>query len=166
VFSVLPEDLEALERFPLAWRWTDQRWNLLPPEKLAGIRPLVKAKATEAYQHRQRFVNRSRLRPDLFPSRSEFDDSQTNDPTSARAWLKCKPVDGDPVVFICWEHHTAVVTVWSIFCDFWNDFCYPLDCVVVWPESEAWVLVYSPDERLYFGGIGTQAGPENTRRNT
>jgi hypothetical protein len=50
-----------------------------------------------------------------------------------------------------WGDELAVVTAWSVFCAYWDDFCYPFDCVLVWPESEAWALLYHPDERFYFG---------------
>jgi hypothetical protein len=90
------------------------------------------------------------LREDLFPAASDFDDSGSEGPSSASAWLKARPVEEDPAVIVCWDD-MAVLTDWSVFCEFWGDFCYPLELVLVWPESEEWVLLYLPEERLYFG---------------
>jgi hypothetical protein len=155
MIPLLPDDFGTVEQFPLAWRWTDPRWNVLPPEKLARVRPLVKTKAKEVCDHGRRFVDGFRLRRDLFSVTADFDDCGNNSPGPASTWLKAQSVEEDPAVFVCWGGDQAVFTAWSVFCEFWDDFCYPQECVLIWPESEEWVLLYHPEERICFARVAT-----------
>jgi len=57
-------------------------------------------------------------------------------------------------VLVHWGPETAVLADWATFCDYWDDFCYPLADVVVWPSTEDWGLHYRSDEWFVFGVLG------------
>jgi hypothetical protein len=59
-------DFQPKEQFPLKWRWTDPKWNELPPEKLSRIRPLAAIKATEIHSRAMALLQGLALRRDLF----------------------------------------------------------------------------------------------------
>jgi hypothetical protein len=151
MIALLPDDFGNTQQFPYAWRWTDARWNVLPPEKLAKVRPLVETKAREVCERGFQCLDRSMLRREFFAEIVAFNDSKSSDPGRARAWLAAQPVEGDTAIFVCWGDALAVQTRWSVFCEFWDDFCYPMEAVLIWPASEQWALLYHPEERLYFG---------------
>jgi hypothetical protein len=151
VIMVHENDLGTAEQFPLSWSWTDAKWNLLPIETLNKIHPLVGPKADEACQHGMRFLDRSTLRDSLFAKIEEFDDVGSENPNSARVWLKTLTVEGDPTIFVSWGGDLVLLTAWSVFCEYWNDFCYPMEDVLVWPNTEEWAFFYYHEERLYFG---------------
>jgi hypothetical protein len=154
VISLTPSDYAAVEGFPLAWRWTrGKQWNVLPPQDLSRIRPLVPAKAAEVYARRLEFLDPTHwrlLREDTISEVSRFNDAGSQDDRAGRAWLEAIPVPGDSVVLVSWGEELAARTDWSVFRAYWSDFCYPFDQVVIWPLVEGWVLLHY-EERLYFG---------------
>ncbi|MFN0313556.1 MAG: hypothetical protein ACKVQA_00765 [Burkholderiales bacterium] len=55
-------------------------------------------------------------------------------------------------MFVSWERNPAVETKWSVFAQYWSDFCYPAsDDVLAWRDSRAWVLLYHHEEFFQFG---------------
>jgi hypothetical protein len=144
-------DFQSMDQFPLKWRWTDPRWNELPPERLLRIRPLVASKAKEIHGRGMAFFHALKRRRDLFSHISEHDDSGSVGPETARQWLSGLPAAEGPAVLVYWDLGTAAVTDWATFCEYWDDFCYPMSDVIVWPITEEWALHYHHDERFTFG---------------
>jgi hypothetical protein len=147
-------DFQSMDRFPLRWRWTDPKWNELPPERLSRILPLTASKAKEFYERGMAFFHALNLRRDLFSQISEHDDTASVDPATARRWLKSLPVAEGQSVLVLWDRETAALADWTTFCEYWDDFCYPMSDVIVWPSTEDWVLHYRRDERFVFGVLG------------
>lgn len=58
-----------------------------------------------------------------FPAGATRFDS-TDGVGSTRQWLKRLKVSGQQVT-ILWDGETALCLPWSVFCEYWNDFCYP-----------------------------------------
>ena len=143
-------DFQPLDEFPLKWRWTDPRWNELPADALKAIRPFSDGKARELLQHSLAFSNASGLFESHFDRISSID--APADSTQVRQWLLDRSPDQDQMVIVSWDHHHAVLVRWDVFCEYWDDFCYPAsDDVTVWPPSEEWALMYLHSEEFVFG---------------
>ena len=49
----------------------------------------------------------------------------------------------------------AICVSWGVFCQYWDDFCYPAsDDVTIWPLSEEWFLIYDHSEKFFFVRCG------------
>src|SRR5262245_4064920 len=68
-------DFQSMDQFPLRWRWTDPKWNELPPERLSRILPLTASKAKEFHERGMAFFHALNLRHDLFSQISKHDDT-------------------------------------------------------------------------------------------
>ena len=144
------KDFTSLSHFSLNWRWTDPKWNQLPENVLSQIRPLCEAKARELWEQPLILGASSRLEADLVDHVTELEPSQ--DEQKVRHWLQQRVSNDRQQVFITWDRQTAVLTTWKVFCDYWDDFCYPSsDDVTICPLSADWVLRYNHSGRFSFG---------------
>ena len=139
----LASDFELMANFGLAWRWTDERWNLLPEDDLLAIRPFKKEAAGKLNEYSLELLEKVTkaegpyalvLSVECGDDAAEVDVSET---------LQKHLVNCDQNVYVSWDPGYAVKCRLDVFCNYWDDFCYPSsDDVVVWPASETWVLMY------------------------
>ena len=143
-------DFQPLEQFRLKWRWTDPKWNQLPEDALSQIRPLTKEKAQEFWQRNHGYIDASGLSDKMFESVLRFDARW--EIQKVCDWLLQQVSDRGLLVIASWESGVAVLVSWDVFCDYWNDFCYPSgDDVLVWPLSGEWAMFWYHEEMFFFG---------------
>lgn len=149
------QDYQPLETFELVWRWTDTRWNLLPEDALANIRPLHRDKAGEIHRRILELNPNNDPEHGFVPGRYEFADridTADKDMQQVRNWLQHYIPDLTQPVIVSWNSNNAVVTTGAIFCEFWDDFCYARsDDAGVLPLTEDWMLFWWHEEAFYFG---------------
>ena len=151
--SFLDSDFVPMAAFGRAWRFTDPKFALLPPEVLARVRPLQPAVATilnsaAATLHVVTTAKASVTIDTRLPN------TPSND-TSVRDALTALEVPGATPVIVSWDGDDAVVTDWQIFVEYWDDFCYPSsDDVTVWPailhSRDSWALAYNHYETFCY----------------
>jgi len=135
--------------FPLKWRWTDERYCLLSLPSLAQIRPFTSAKAKELLELSFQFSGENGLLRDRFNDVEQIDASLEHE--VVRDWLMTR-MSGHAQIVVSWDADTAVQVPPHIFCDHWDDFCYPSsDDVIAWPINGEWALSYSHYEEFDFG---------------
>jgi hypothetical protein len=143
-------DFISIDSFPLKWRWTDSRWNKFPANALNSIQPLAESKARELCQYSLAFEDQSGLIESLFESIARINTS--GDESEVRQWLIARSSDLNQAVVVSWDNKLAALVKWEVFCEYWDDFCYPSsDDVAIFPLSEGWMLSYSHDEYFMFG---------------
>ena len=151
-------DFRSMESFPLKWRWTDLRWNKLPDDALNAIQPLSESKTRELCQHSLAFEDQSGLIESLFETTARINTSGNE--LEIRQWLIDRSSDLNQTVVVTWDNELAALVKWEVFCEFWDDFCYPSsDDVMIFPLSGEWMLSYSHDEYFIYGAkhIGAAA---------
>jgi len=73
------------------------------------------------------------------------------DPAVARLWLRRVQPDLAAPVYVSWDEDLAIETTWSIFTEYWDDFCYPSsDDIAVVPVTGGWQLIYHHYEQFEF----------------
>ncbi len=150
ISSLTEDDFLPFEEFPLRWRFTEERYNRLPPEDLVLIRPLSKHRATEFCQYSMKYDSNASLQESEFNSIESF--TVSNNEEETRNWLRARPVNFNTQVVVSWDHTNCVITLWRVFCEYWDDFCYPgSDDVSVWSPEEDWCLNYHHYEVLSYG---------------
>jgi hypothetical protein len=121
-----------IQKFPLAWHWTDSQHSVLPDIVLSQLQPLGAQEAQLAFERAQSFRRRCSI--------THSADGSDGD---GRTWLEARHGSLSDSVTIAWSPQCALRTSWQIFTEYWSDFCYPSsDDVTVWPDSERWVLFY------------------------
>lgn len=154
--NIEESDFRSLESFPLKWRWTDSRWNKLPEKALRSIRPLSERRTGELHLYSLEFLTQSGIveeenKEPLFENIIRVDAS-SGERAEIRRWLAERSPESNQKAIVSWNDHLAVLVDWAIFCEFWNDFCYPSsDDAAVFPLSEKWMLFYSHDDYFVFG---------------
>ena len=137
-------DFVAIDRFPLAWRWTDERYAKFGATDLAAIRPLRAESAAAAWQ-------RIRVLPKAFAIAAVFEGPPEEDGHTAavRAWLE-DHIHADPVdVLLLWAPDTAALVSAGLFAGRWDDFWYPSsDDLDVVPVDESWMIRIHHDGSL------------------
>ena len=150
MINIEENDFRAIDSFPLNWRWTDSRWNKLPPDALSSIQPLSESKARELCQYSLAFEDQSGLMESLFESTTRINTS--GDEAEIRQWLINRSPDLNRTVVVSWDNELAALVRWEVFCEYWDDFCYPSsDDVMIFPQSGEWMLSYSHDEYFIYG---------------
>ena len=141
-------DVMPLAQFPLAWRFTDERWSGDGADARRDVRPLAAARAAAlhgplvaAYQVAREAMARH------VPAACQ-------DEAGARriaAALAALPPGDDERVVVSWDQATALETSWRTFREHWEIFCYPgSDDVIISPLDERWVLCYHHWEEFTF----------------
>jgi hypothetical protein len=150
-------DFQPLEQFALKWRWIDSRWKQLPEAALSQIFPLITAKARELSQRTDGYADKYRLSEKIFEEVLRI--NAKGEVQGVRDWLLRQVPDQGLLVIVSWEPGVAVLVRWSIFCDYWNTFCYPAsDDVFVYSLSEEWVVFWAHEEFFSFGRRRASSG--------
>lgn len=150
MINIEETDFRSIDSFPLKWRWTDSRWNKLPDDALNSIQPLSKSKAHGLCQYSLAFSNQSGLIESLFENILRMDAS--DDSSEIRQWLLDRSPELNQAIVVSWDNELAALVNWKVFCEYWDDFCYPSsDDATIFPLSGKWMLFYSHDEYFIFG---------------
>ena len=139
-----------IREHPLAWRWTDPKYTVLPDDVLAQMQPIEQQEAERLFQQSLHFLATDS------PSSREFPDIVRHSADVAveavRHWLREQQPDMSTTVFVSWQQDVALRTTWEVFTAHWDDFCYPAsDEVLIWPESGGWALLYHHEQEFQFG---------------
>ncbi|HWJ54632.1 MAG TPA: hypothetical protein VNR90_00425 [Vicinamibacterales bacterium] len=151
MIAIDPADVVPMDQFPLAWRFTDERWDARRGGLRADLRPLRPARARELAPRMAEACaahHQDEGKPDVHvaaPCESAVDVVRTRD---ALAGL---PVAADERIVVSWEPTVALETSWRTFTMQWQAFCYPgTDDVTISPLGERWVLCYHHWEAFSF----------------
>ena len=140
----------TIREHPLAWRWTDPKYALLPDSVLAQMQPIEADEAARLFTHSLTLAGEDGLAPDVFNITTVRAEGLS--PEAGCEWLRERQPDLSVRVGVSWDRHTAIRTTWGVFTGHWDDFCYPSsDDVLVWPESESWALRYHHEQEFQFG---------------
>ena len=159
MITVAAADVVPLNQFPLAWRFTDARWDTRRGGLLADVRPLRPARAVELFPSVAgacAVYHQGDGKPDVHfaaPCENAGDVVRTHDALAAL------PVGIDERIVVVWEPTVALETSWRTFTTQWQAFCYPAtDDATICPLHERWVLCYHHWEAFSFTARQRAAG--------
>lgn len=140
----------GISQLPLAWRWTDEQYAVLPTEVLAQIIPQAPAQARALFDEPLALTGSDGLNPALF-NLTQIATGHL-DPSQITAWLLEHCPDTQAQVYLSWQPDTAVFTNWGIFATYWSEFCYPAsDDLIVLSTDRRWALLYHHSEFMQHG---------------
>lgn len=139
-----------LKDFSLAWRWTDEKYALLPGDVISQVIPQTKEQAVHFFKESLRFCGSDGLDEKQF-SISQITTKSTA-PELVSEWLIACHKNAETTVILSWRPDAAISTTWKIFTQYWSEFCYPeSDDLNVWSEANSWMLFYHHEEIFQFG---------------
>ncbi len=133
----------SIKDFSLSWRWTEEKYCLMPKEDLSKINPLTQKAAKIAFDTALRLSVETQI--DLHGESIET--SMERD--AVNAFLASRLPDEK--IIVNWDHDTSVIMDTTTFIRYWDDICYPSsDDVSIWSEEESWLLRYYHFEKFSF----------------
>ena len=139
-----------LRNFPLAWRWTDERYAVLPAHVLAQIIPQPAAQSKQLFDNSLQFTSSDGLDEKQFSIDQLI--TEGKDLAAVSGWLRTHHNALNTLVYLSWQPDTAVITTWGISTEYWSEFCYPAsDDLLVWHSENDWVVLYHHEEFFQFG---------------
>jgi hypothetical protein len=150
VIAIDPADVVPMDQFPLAWRFTDERWSGRGAARLRDIRPLTTRRAAELHRLLAAIHHVDR------DAGTEHVPAACQDEAGARqvgqALARLRPGDDERIV-LSWDQSAALETSWRTFREQWEVFCYPgSDDLTITPLDGRWVLSYHHWEEFSFTG--------------
>ena len=142
--------ITSIDKFPLKWRWTDEKYCLLSKDELSQITPLAPSSAKEVWEASLTFASGE---SDFSPNKELFTQIKSIeaiDDKEVRKWLSDKLPRCE--IIVSWQEDMAVLTNTDLFIQYWDDFCYGAsDDVSVWPRDQSWVIHYFHEEVFWYG---------------
>lgn len=142
----------------MKWRFTDPKYDVLPPNHLAQIHALDSRSARLIWT----LIVDSDLhavdpfKPGCFQHHesTEIGDSYGNADEDARIrkWLYRCAIPFDHVVYLSWQPDWAITTTWKMLVKYWTSFYYPIsDDLLVVDESLEWCVLFHHEYEIHFG---------------
>lgn len=139
-----------LRNFPLACRWTDERYAVLPEHVLVQITPQTAVQSKQLFEASLQFTGSDGLDEKQFFINQLI--TKDKNPLAVSNWLRTHHSSLNTSVFLSWQPDTAVITTWGIFAEYWSEFCYPdSDDLLVWSSEHDWVILYHHEEFFQYG---------------
>ena len=161
-FATVPMD-----QFPLKWRFTDPRYDVLPPIHLAEVKPLAPAEARRLWDlilqadlHRAVPFTEGYFRSVVS---TRIGDAHGNDVEDRRVrkWLYQRGIPFRQRVWLSYEPEWAIETTWKLLVKYWTAFYYPIsDDLTVIDGAFTWALLFYHEEEVFFESNVTRAEPE------
>ena len=121
---------------------------VIPDSALSQLEPIEAGEASDVDSRHRSSLAGLHLRDDMFISILYQDASRG----AASEFLASLGIADATPVCLSWNGTTALRTTWTVFRQYWSDFCYPAsDDVSITPEDESWLLLYFHWEQFEFG---------------
>jgi hypothetical protein len=86
------------------------------------------------------------------PAGARHVDARDSDASVKETLLEWVPEAGQDVI-VLWDERVGAVAPWGMFCDYWNDFCYPAsDDNFIVPFAGSWFSWYDHEDRFLVSG--------------
>ncbi len=132
-----------IEDFSLRWRWTDEKYCLMPEDDLSKINPLTPEAAKITFDTALRLIEETQIDVDGESIETSLDRGVV------KVFLTSRLPEGK--IIVNWGQDTSVIMDTTTFIKYWDDICYPSsDDVSVWSEDETWLLQYYHFEKFSF----------------
>lgn len=143
-----------MEEFPLRWRFTDPRYDVLPPDHLVQVRPLAPESARRVWDLTLPLHGALPFTPGFFRSVESIrlDGADPEAVGAVRKWLFGRGVPFAAEVYLSYQPGEAIATTWKMLIKYWPAFWYAgSDDLTVSDGSLAWALLLWHEEEAFFG---------------
>ena len=152
-FIDIEENSIEMNLFPLKWRFTEDKYNVLPEEHIKQLKPLNKIGAN----YLSDFLNNSELHLDEpfkknFFNHLDWIEFSENGEEDVKKWLFKKDLPFDKKVYLSWNNDLGMIAPLKLVVEYFDDFFYGMsDDLTVFDESLNWSILFFHEYRIYFG---------------
>ena len=152
-FDNIFDHVISLDNFLLKWRFTEDKYDVLPDQHLEQLKPLDKVASHCLWN----YISQTNLHSDV-PFKKDF--FRTVDKTKIldgnekeiKKWLYQRGLAFDKQVFLSWDEENAMIVPWKLLIKYFDSFYYPSsDDLTVFDKSLNWALLFYHEEEIYFG---------------
>lgn len=150
-FKNINDHLIPISDFRLKWRFTEEKYNVLPEIHLSQIKPLDKA----ASIFLSNYVSETGLHANI-PFKNNYfrtiDKAKIleNNKQEIKKWLYQRGLPFDKEVYLNYDQNNSLIVPWKIFIKYFDDFYYS-DDLTIFDESLQWALLFYHEDEIYFG---------------
>lgn len=138
---------------PLGWRFTDNKWDLLPDRIQSRIHAISDVVSQEIQEKSRQFhhigwrdVN---VQDYHISSTASLEEDKHNSSQIIKHWFLKLDIPLDALVYLTWHNFNdavAYVTEWGIFVEYWNSFFYPFDILNIFDDTMQWAVLCGTEE--------------------
>ena len=152
-FDNIFDHVISLDNFLLKWRFTEDKYDVLPDQHLEQLKPLDKVASHFLWN----YISQTNLHSDV-PFKKDF--FRTVDKTKIldgnekeiKKWLYQRGLAFDKQVFLSWDEENAMIVPWKLLIKYFDSFYYPSsDDLTVFDKSLNWALLFYHEDEIYFG---------------
>lgn len=152
-FENLNDCFTLIENFRLKWRFTDERYNILPTIHIEQLKPLN----CEGSEFVWDFISKSGLhnhtpfKTDFFKTIVKAKIKNTNQ-KEIKKWLFKRGFPFDKEVILSWQPDLAMIVPWKLFVKYYDSFYYNIsDDLTIIDKSLNWAILFYHENEIYFG---------------
>jgi len=161
-FQEIDKHIIPMEDFIFKWRFTEEKYDLLPDNHLNEMKPLDK----EASNFLDNFIGKTSLhnhipfKKDFFKTIDKAKILEGNE-NEIKKWLYHRALPFDKPVFLSWDSKTSMKTKWKYVVKYWDSLFYGgSDDLTVFDDSLEWALLFFHENEIYWG-TNKKFEPEN-----
>jgi hypothetical protein len=152
-FDDIFEHTIPMDQFRLNWRFTDEKYDILPKQHLEQLKPLDKESSKFLWD----FIANTNLHNDI-PFKKNF--FRTIDKvkilggneTEIKKWLYHRGISFDKQVYLSWDTENAMIVPWKLVVKYFDSFYYGgSDDLTIIDKSLNWALLFFHEDEIYFG---------------
>lgn len=152
-FDNIFQHVIPMDEFARKWRFTEEKYDLLPDQHLDQLKPLDKeaAKFLWDYIAKTNLHNDISFKKDFFSTVDNIKISDNNE-KEVKKWLCHRGLPFDKYVFLSWDETDAMIVPWKLLIKYFDSFYYSgSDDLTIIDQSLNWALLFSHEDEIYFG---------------
>lgn len=150
-FNNIDNHIISIDDFRLKWRFTDEKYNVLPKIHLDQLKPLDKIAAKYIWD----FISKTDLHADI-PFKNNYFRTidkvkiYADNQMEIKKWLYRRGLPFEKQVYLSYSPDEAIKVPWKVFIKYFDSFYYSDDLTIV-DESLQWALLFYHEDEIYFG---------------
>ena len=152
-FSNIHEHIISMNDFSLKWRFTEEKYAVLPDLHLSQIKPLDKkaSKFLWDYISDTNLHNDVPFKKDFFRNIDMIDISDDNK-LEIKKWLYQRGLPFKKEVFLSYTSNEALIIPWKVLIKYFDEFHYQgSDDLTVIDQSLEWALLFFHEGEIHWG---------------
>jgi hypothetical protein len=152
-FDNILQHVIPMADFRLKWRFTEEKYNNLPPLHLEQLKPLDSDAANFLWDYiaETGLHNDRPFKKDFFRTIDHTKISDGNE-KEIKKWLYQRGFAFNKPVFLSWQRSDAIIVPWKLLIKYFSSFYYSSsDDLTVIDPSLTWALLFYHEDEIYFG---------------
>ncbi len=152
-FEDLNKHIIPMTEFTLKWRFTEEKYDLLPEQHISELKPLDKTGAEFLADYLDNCLIHSNepFKNGFFRNLDEIEILENNEKKITK-WLYQRAIPFDKKVYLSWDGQNGMITKWKFVVKYWDSIFYGgSDDLTVFDQSLEWAILFAHYDKIFFG---------------